>query len=368
MLKWFKKKTEGSPPDGEPRAEEVPLGDTAAIQSVDAPLLKPAAEKVPLPESEAGQPPTESRPERKGLFQRLREGLSKTRTVLAERLDRLVLGKREITEEVLDELEEILFTSDIGVATTEHLLNTVRRKVARKELKDVDLLKAAIREEITQYLKVPATEVSVPGPAEPLVIMVVGINGVGKTTTIGKTAHRFRREGKSVILVAADTFRAAAVEQLVVWGERTGAEVIKQGTGADPAAVVYDGLSAALSRKSDVVIIDTAGRLHTKANLMEELQKIHRTASKRIPGAPHQVWLVLDATTGQNALSQAQLFNKAMGLTGLVVTKLDGTAKGGIIIGICRELKVPVLYIGIGEKVDDLRPFDPEEFVSAILE
>ncbi|RJR23323.1 MAG: signal recognition particle-docking protein FtsY, partial [Desulfobacteraceae bacterium] len=207
-------------------------------------------------------------PEKKGLFQRLREGLAKTRSALAGRLDNLVLGKKEITEEVLDELEEILFTSDIGVATTQHLIETVRKRVARKELKDADLLKSAIRQEIMDYLRVPSLPVPQPGPGEPMVIMVVGINGVGKTTTIGKAAHRMIKEGKSVMLIAGDTFRAAAVEQISVWGERTGAEVVKQGTGADPSAVVFDGLSAALSRKTEVVIIDTAGRLHTKVNLM----------------------------------------------------------------------------------------------------
>ncbi len=377
MFKWFKKRSNNQ--DSEQQAHNLPqeeIKPSGQIEPQDTQLKETDADTRPL-EPEPGDPdekpeakPEDSSPgtEKKGLFKRLKDGLSKTRSALAGRLDSLILGKREITDEVLDELEEILFTSDIGVATTEHLLDTVRKKVARKELKDAGLLKAAIRQEIIEYLNVPQSNASGPKPGEPLVIMVIGINGVGKTTTIGKTAHRLRGEGKSVMLIAADTFRAAAVEQLSIWGERTGAEVVKQGTGADPSAVVFDGLSAAVARNADVVIIDTAGRLHTKVNLMDELQKICRTAAKKIPGAPHQVWLVLDATTGQNALSQAELFNKAIGLTGIIITKLDGTAKGGIVIGICRQLKVPVIYIGIGEKMDDLRPFDAQEFVKAILE
>jgi len=378
MFKWLKKKTNdahlektdhdlpeegiGSSPN-EPQ-DDQPLKNEAETAAGKSMLKKTYPAEEPIKGTEDSIPTTE----KKGLFKRLRDGLSKTRSALAGRLDSLILGKREITEEVLDELEEILFTSDIGVSTTEHLLDTVRKKVARKELRDAELLKAAIRQEIIAYLNVPQPAAAEPKPGEPLVIMVIGINGVGKTTTIGKTAHRLKSEGKSVMLVAADTFRAAAVEQLTIWGERAAAEVVKQGTGADPSAVVFDGLSAAMARNIDVVIIDTAGRLHTKVNLMDELQKINRTAAKKIPGAPHQVWLVLDATTGQNALSQAELFNKAIGLTGIVITKLDGTAKGGIVIGICRQLRVPVIYIGIGEKMDDLRPFDAQEFVKAILD
>lgn len=379
MFKWFKKKTNdadsdkpvhdlpekdrGASSQNEPQ-DEQPIRNDAETAAVKYELDKADSAEEPIKGAEDSIPATE----KKGLFKRLRDGLSKTRSALAGRLDSLILGKREITEEVLDELEEILFTSDIGVATTEHLLDAVRKKVARKELRDAELLKSAIRQEILEYLNVPQPSAGEPKPGEPLVIMVIGINGVGKTTTIGKTAHRLKAEGKSVMLVAADTFRAAAVEQLTIWGERTGAEVVKQGTGADPSAVVFDGLSAAMARNIDTVIIDTAGRLHTKINLMDELQKINRTAAKKIPGAPHQVWLVLDATTGQNALSQAELFNKAIGLTGIVITKLDGTAKGGIVIGICRQLRVPVIYIGIGEKMDDLRPFDAQEFVKAILD
>ncbi len=309
-----------------------------------------------------------SKPTDKGLFGRLRAGLSKTRSSLTGRLDRLVLGKREITPELMDDLEEILFTSDIGVATTQELIDGVREKVARKELRDPEKLRSALKEHILSFLRIPPGEVHEPGPGEPLVIIVVGVNGVGKTTTIGKVAHTLKEQGKEVMLVAADTFRAAAVEQLAIWGERVGAEVVKQATGADPSAVAYDAISAALSRKTDVVIIDTAGRLHTKRNLMDELKKIQRVTGKKLPGAPHRVWLVLDATTGQNAISQAEVFNKDLGITHLILTKLDGTAKGGIVVGISHQLAKPIEFIGIGEKIDDLRPFDADEFVTAIFD
>lgn len=304
----------------------------------------------------------------KGLFQRLRHGLSKTRSTFTGRLDRLILGKKEITGDLLEELEEILFTSDIGVATTQELIDLVHEKVAGKELDNPEKLKAVLRERMRSFLDVPPVQVPEPATGEPLVISVIGVNGVGKTTTIGKIAYRFRSEGKKVMLVAADTFRAAAVEQLVIWGDRAGVEVIKQDTGSDPSAVVFDAISAAISRKTDVVLIDTAGRLHTKVNLMEELQKIHRVTGRKLSGAPHEVWLVLDATTGQNAISQAEMFNRALGVTGIILTKLDGTAKGGIVVGISHELKIPIKYIGIGEKVDDLRPFNGGDFVQAMFE
>jgi len=299
---------------------------------------------------------------------KLRQGLSKTRNAFTGRMDRLFLGKKEITEDLLDELEEILFTSDIGVTTTQELIDSVQEKVARKELKDPGKLKTALRDQMLSYLKAAPIEQSRPSAGEPLVVMVVGVNGVGKTTTIGKAAHRFKSEGKNVLLVAADTFRAAAVEQLAIWAERVGAPVIKQGPGADPSAVAFDGLTAAMARKVDVVLVDTAGRLHTKVNLMEELHKIRRVMGRKLPGAPHEVWLVLDATTGQNAISQAQMFHEALGVTGIVLTKLDGTAKGGIVVGISRELGIPIRFIGIGEKIDDLREFDAADFVRAIFD
>ena len=306
--------------------------------------------------------------QKKGRFRRLRKGLSKTRSSLTGRLDRLFLGKKEITEELLEDLEEILFTSDIGVTTTQELIESVQEKVARKELKDPEKLKTALKDHMLSFLDVGEVEHPSPGPGEPLVIMVVGVNGVGKTTTIGKAASRFKSEGKEVLLVAADTFRAAAVEQLTIWGERVGANVIKQDTGSDPSAVAFDAMTAAVARKVDVVLIDTAGRLHTKINLMEELQKIHRVIGGKLPGAPHEVWLVLDATTGQNAIAQAKTFNERFGVTSIILTKLDGTAKGGIVVGISGELDIPIKFIGIGEKVDDLRPFDASDFVLAIFD
>jgi fused signal recognition particle receptor len=311
---------------------------------------------------------TPSTSEHRTLFQRLRQGLSKTRHTLAGRLDRLFLGKKEITEDLLEELEEILFTSDIGVTTTDELIDLLKEKLNRKELKEPAIIKNVLRDHILSFVKTPSLKHALPAHGEPLVIMVIGVNGVGKTTTIGKVAHSFVLQGKNVMLVAADTFRAAAVEQLTIWGERAGADVVKQRTGADPSAVVYDALSAARSRQTDVVLIDTAGRLHTKVNLMEELQKIHRVTGQKLPGAPHEVWLILDATTGQNAISQAEIFNNALGITSIILTKLDGTAKGGIVVGISRQLGIPIKYIGIGEKIDDLRPFNASDFVEAIFD
>jgi fused signal recognition particle receptor len=280
----------------------------------------------------------------------------------------LVLGKKEIDADMLEELEEILFTSDLGVATTQEIIDLVQERVARKELDRPEKLREALKEQMVSFLQTAEREQAEPPPGEPLVIMAIGVNGVGKTTTIGKAAHFFKEQGKKVMLVAADTFRAAAVEQLAIWGERVDVEVVRQKHGADPSAVVFDALSAAMNRQVDVVLIDTAGRLHTKFNLMDELKKSHTVAGKRLTGAPHEVWLVLDATTGQNAISQAEMFHEALGITGIILTKLDGTAKGGIVIGISHQLNLPILFIGIGEKLDDLRPFDGKEFVEAIFE
>ena len=308
----------------------------------------------------------EEKPEA-GLFGRMRNGLAKTRSGFTGRLDQLLFGKKEINKDTLEDLEEILFTSDLGVATTEELIEILASGVARKELDNPEKLKGALKEHIRSFLEVPEVEHARPDPQEPRVIMVIGVNGVGKTTTIGKAASRFKQEGKKVMLVAADTFRAAAIEQLEIWGQRVGVSVIKQRQGADPSAVVFDAVSSARTSRTDIVLIDTAGRLHTKTNLMDELQKVSRVAGKSLPGAPHEVWLVLDATTGQNAISQAEMFHSAIGITGIILTKLDGTAKGGIVIGISHQLKLPILFIGIGEKLDDLRPFDPSEFVDAIF-
>lgn len=266
----------------------------------------------------------------------------------------------------MEELEEILITSDIGVKTSQYLIRDVTAKVARKELEDGDQLKASLQEQIFQILNQQEKSLDIT-KARPFVIMVVGVNGTGKTTTISKMAQKFKAQGKSVLLAAADTFRAAAIEQLEIWGQRIGCEVIKQRQGSDPAAVVFDALQAARSRGSDVVLVDTAGRLHTKVNLMEELKKIKRIMTREIPGAPHEILLVLDATTGQNALAQARKFHQALEITGIVLTKLDGTAKGGILIGISNELKIPLRYIGIGEKAEDLREFNARDFVEALF-
>jgi fused signal recognition particle receptor len=280
-------------------------------------------------------------------------------------MDRLFAGRKVVDAELLEELEEMLITADLGVETSLFLMQALEGKLKRRELADVERLKAALKEEMVALLTGPEVPREVSAPLK--VVLLVGVNGVGKTTSIAKLAYRDRRLGLTPMLVAADTFRAAAVEQLEIWGERVGAAVVKQKTGADPAAVVFDGLAAALARGVDTVYVDTAGRLHTKVNLMEELKKIHRTAAKKIPGAPHEVLLVLDATTGQNAMSQARLFHEAVGVTGLIVTKMDGTAKGGVALAVVHETGIPLRFIGVGEAMADLRPFDPEAFVEAIL-
>ena len=304
--------------------------------------------------------------EKKGFFQRLKEGLFKTHQGLVGKIDQLIAGKKKIDADLLAELEEILITSDIGVKTTQELLRNLTAKVQRKELEDADLLKKNLQAQMLPILSRQEQSLNL-SAVRPFVIMVIGVNGTGKTTTIGKMAHKFRTQGKSVLLVAADTFRAAAIEQLEIWGQRAGCEVIKQKSGSDPSAVVFDGLKAAKTRGMDVVIVDTAGRLHTKVNLMEELKKVKRIMERELPGAPHEILLVLDATTGQNSISQAKLFNQGVGVTGIALTKLDGTAKGGIIVAISDELKIPLRYIGIGEKVDDLREFNAQDFVEALF-
>jgi fused signal recognition particle receptor len=311
--------------------------------------------------------PVEKAEEERSLFQRLKDQIAKTRESFVKQVDRLFLGKKEIDADLLDSLEEILITADLGVSTATELIERIREKVKRKELSDAFALKNYLREEILTLLRSPQKEEE-EITASPFVILVIGVNGTGKTTTIGKLAHRFKGLGQNVMLVAADTFRAAAIEQLEIWSKRAGADFIKQKSGSDPSAVVYDALEAAQSRETDVMIIDTAGRLHTKVNLMEELKKLQRVIQKKMPGAPHEILLVLDATTGQNAISQAKLFNSALGITGMVLTKLDGTAKGGVVVGISNELNIPIRFIGIGEKMEDLREFDPDIFVSALFD
>lgn len=306
-------------------------------------------------------------PQEPNLLERLKAGVQKTRAGLVEGIEDVISGKKEIDAGLLEELEYTLITADIGVRTTTEILESIRQRVDRRMVADAGGIKQMIRQHLLDVLE--ASDRPMPRVKEPpAVVLVVGVNGSGKTTTIGKLANRFKTEGHSVLLCAADTFRAAAIEQLEIWGGRTGSEVIRQSAGADPSAVLFDALQAAKARKVDYVIVDTAGRLHNKANLMAELEKMKRTAVKVIPSAPHEVLLVLDATTGQNGLEQARRFTETSGVTGIVLTKLDGTAKGGIVIAIARELNLPIRYIGVGEKADDLLPFEPEQFVSSLFE
>jgi fused signal recognition particle receptor len=304
---------------------------------------------------------------------RFRRAVAATRESLSERLDTVFQGLKQIDENLLDELEEALIAADIGVATTQHILETVRRGISRNQINDLEALKQAIKNELLRILRASesqgvASETTVPENVLPYVMMIVGVNGVGKTTTIGKLAQRIKAEGNDVLICAADTFRAAASDQLAIWAERTGVPLIQQKQGTDPAAVLFDSLKAAKSRGSDVLIVDTAGRLHNKANLMAELEKMKRVAGKEVEGAPHETLLVVDAVTGQNGLEQARQFLKVAGVTGIVLTKLDGTAKGGIAVAIARELNLPIRYAGIGEKVDDLVVFDPELYVNGLFE
>ena len=301
------------------------------------------------------------------LLEKLKSGVQKTRAGLVSALEDAIQGKKQIDADLLDELESTLISADIGVRTTDEILERIRQRVERHQLSDAGELRGLIREHLLEILQ--ASERAPARVSEPpAVILVVGVNGSGKTTTIGKLASRFRNEQRSVLLCAADTFRAAAIEQLEIWGERTGTQVIRQNTGSDPSAVLFDALNAARARKVDYVVVDTAGRLQTKENLMAELQKMDRTAKKVIPDAPHEVLLVLDATTGQNGLEQARKFTETSGVTGIVLTKLDGTAKGGIVVAIARELNLPIRYIGVGEKIDDLLPFDAEKFIQSLFE
>src|SRR5271163_3508529 len=304
-------------------------------------------------------------PEKKSIFDRMKQAVTKTRDSLGEKIDSVIALTREVDESALEELEMVLISSDIGVATATEIINALRERAKRQQIRDGVELKQLLK----QHLKAILDEQERPVPAvtPPLVIMMVGVNGTGKTTTTGKLAAYFRRDAKTVLLCAADTFRAAAIEQLEVWGERSGVEMIRTRPGGDPSAVLYDALQAAKARSTDVLIIDTAGRLHTKNSLMAELDKMRRTAHRLVPSAPHEVLLVMDATTGQNGLQQARLFTESAGVTGIVLTKLDGTAKGGVALAIARELKVPVRYVGVGEKIDDLLPFDSEAFAESML-
>lgn len=304
------------------------------------------------------------------LLERLKESVAKTKTELSARVEQILTGDRPVDQALLKELETALLSADIGVRTTKEILAAMRQKVNEHKLVEAKDLRRELKSEILRILNAPlaASDPTANLKASPRVIFIVGVNGTGKTTTTGKLTNRFRKEGASVVLCAADTFRAAAIEQLEIWARRSDVEMIKQKPGADPSAVVYDALAAAVARKADVVLVDTAGRLHTKSNLMAELEKMKRTAAKVVPGAPHDVFLVLDATTGQNGLNQAREFWSQAGVTGIILTKLDGTAKGGIVIAITRELNLPVRFVGTGEQIDDLVPFDAQTYVNSLFD
>ncbi len=371
---WFKKNKDQSAPEVVAEQETPRQIDEEPVS--DSETQDMAFEEVPESEDQIAGPAqtanadfseepaddTPAAPESVGYFKRLKSRLSKTRRNFSDGFEKAFVGKKKLDEDALEELEELLITSDIGVQTTMALME----RISNAKVANAGEVQQILKEEILSILDapppVPATKKSTPH-----VILVVGVNGVGKTTTIGKIAASFKASGKKVLIAAADTFRAAAVEQLMIWAQKADAEFVKHKENADPAAVAFDAVAAAKARGCDIVLIDTAGRLHTKVNLMAELKKIKRTVAKQIQGAPHEILLVLDATTGQNALSQAKLFNEALAVTGLALTKLDGTAKGGIAIAICSSLNIPLQYIGIGEKVEDLRPFDAEQFIDALF-
>ncbi len=346
-----------------PKKKRKDVPEDQAPESPSAP--DPSEETPKHPEMPAD--PADASPEAptKKVSQRLRNGLAKTRDFLTTDVNQIFGAGQKIDENTLNDLEELLVTSDIGIQPATELIESLSRE--KDHLETVEQVKQKLKEKILQYLENSRPPKTPPSSIKPYIIMVVGVNGVGKTTTIGKLAAQYTAAGKKVMLVAADTFRAAAIDQLAIWAERTEAEIVRHKENSDPAAVVFDGVEAALARNTDVVLIDTAGRLHTKVNLMAELQKIQRTITKKIPDAPHEVLLVLDATTGQNALSQARQFSEATGVTGLALTKLDGTAKGGIVINLCHTLNIPLTYIGVGEQVADLQKFDPKKFVNALF-
>ncbi len=382
MLSWFRKKRKGDDlqsageidnaaertgESGEEKTFQQPDADETAATAPAPPAAEPGSADTVTETEESAAAKEEKR--RAGFLSRLSERLDKTRESLTFQMDALFLGRREIDSTLFDSLEEILITADVGVKTTMELLENIRRRVSRKELTDPEALKKLLKQQIKEYIMAGESDAALVMPKKgPFVIMVIGVNGVGKTTTIGKIAHKFITSGQSVMLAAGDTFRAAAVSQLKIWGERNGVRVVAHREGADASSVVFDAISAATARNIDVLLVDTAGRMHTKDHLMEELKKIKRVMKKKLPAAPHETLLVIDSTTGQNGVSQARLFDDALEVTGLALTKLDGTSKGGIVINICREMQIPIRFIGVGEGVDDLRDFDPEEFADALLE
>lgn len=346
-----------------PESDQV-LPSAEASPDLKEPEQRPdVVEKAPEPTA-----PEITEPKTTNFFSRIKSGLSRTRGQLSEGLSKLLLGQKQIDEELLEDIETQLLTADVGIAATTEIINHITEKCERNELKDADSLHKALKTELSELLKTCHAPLEINTEKQPYVILVVGVNGVGKTTTIGKMAKYFQSEGRSVMLAAGDTFRAAAVEQLQVWGERNNVPVVAQHTGADSASVIYDAVASAKAKGVDVLIADTAGRLQNKDNLMNELEKVVRVMQKVDATAPHEVMLVLDAGTGQNALSQAQAFQKAVGVTGISLTKLDGTAKGGIIFAIAKQLQLPIRFIGVGEQIDDLRPFEADEFVSALFE
>jgi fused signal recognition particle receptor len=342
---------------------ETAQGKTASVQS--ALMEAEAALRQRGPALSKDLPPAAA-PAAGGFFQRLRQGIAKTRDGLAGGLARLVLGRKEVGPDLLRALEDLLLTADVGTETTQRLLQAIQERLRRHELEDAGALQGALREEILRVMQRP-----VPPPnlgAKPAVILFVGVNGTGKTTSVGKLGALFQAEGKRVLLAAGDTFRAAAAEQLAGWSQRSGCDLFSKPAGSDPASVVFQAVQKGQQEGYDLVLCDTAGRLHTKVHLMEELKKVKRVLGKAMPGAPHETWLVLDANTGQNAIRQAREFHQAVGLTGLVLTKLDGTARGGVVIGIVNEFDFPIRYIGVGEGVEDLRPFDPQQYVASLFD
>ena len=373
-MKFFKRKKDAPPaPEADVAASEsaAPQAEETSAPAPAEPSVEPSPAAAPVvqdSEPEVAEPLQPASEESKdGMFARLKRGLGRTSDNLVEGLGNLFLGRKEIDADLLEELESQLLMADVGVDATVAIIDNLTQRVSRKELTSTDALQRALREELLAILKPCEQPLDMAGN-KPYVILMVGVNGVGKTTTIGKLAKRFQAEGKSVMLAAGDTFRAAAVEQLQVWGERNQVPVIAQHTGADSASVLFDALQAAQSRGTDVLIADTAGRLHNKDNLMEELKKVVRVMGKLDDSAPHEVMLVLDAGTGQNALAQADNFRQAVGVTGISLTKLDGTAKGGVIFAIARKLGLPIRFIGVGEQAQDLRPFLAEDFIEALFE
>lgn len=394
MAFWNRKKSSdfislnlSGPPDAEPEpqpalqpAPVVPAPPALVVEAPPPPVVTtaPPPESVlpvspPLPVAASPSAQSEEE-ERQGFFARFKTAVAKTRENLTDRIEDVFKGKKQIDADTLDQLEEILIGADIGVQTTMTIIEDVRKQVDRQTLKEVDELKRVIKQHLIDILEKAtksngiASETAIPDNIQPYVMMVVGVNGVGKTTTIGKLAQRIKAEGNDVMICAADTFRAAASDQLAIWADRAGVPLIQQKQGTDPAAVLFDSLKAAKARHADVLIVDTAGRLHNKQNLMAELEKMKRVASKEVPHAPHEVLLVVDAVTGQNGLSQAREFMKAAPVTGLVLTKLDGTAKGGIAVAIAKELNLPIRYCGIGEKAEDLIVFDAQAYVDGLFE